>query len=537
MSPSSVAILCATSGRTTGGIRDASCSANPATLRFLRNSSCASSASSSRRKGEGRVQSRVHRASPEFKLTRVKERATHSTVKAGGRFFPRPQIGRTGKGEPSDRESKSRAKGKRFARGGRKHGSEEVAGPGNDAGEGWSKPRLRRPEVAGPGSDGGEEASSAMAGGSRTGERWRRPSLVCDGGGSRSERAAMAGVAARTGQRRRGFRGRKRGHIPHVPCQTRTGRDKWGSQRWVNTSRGVGRYPHLYSGSTVCRVLKDPKPDPFKKRFARSRHERDGERDQQKGGPRPRSTSPRAPPRGISKEASVPAGDLSTPHSSFPLSKTRELRSPLGGSPPLLHSPPLAAFSSSRFSSKQRERGEMAFMAVLESDLRALSAEARRRYPAVKDAAEHAILKKKLEDPLKQIQSLLKSWAKGEEMSKWSTFSFSSPQRQQVVEMSGMKEANLTCARKAVLVSDSVSVVLDGFGKFKGIWLQRILFRPWDTMTSILGCTPIKLLLCECHPTTSSSLTTVTISSSLTTVTTSTSTSTSTVTTTVTSSI
>ncbi|KAA3472809.1 protein MON2-like protein isoform X1 [Gossypium australe] len=37
----------------------------------------------------------------------------------------------------------------------------------------------------------------------------------------------------------------------------------------------------------------------------------------------------------------------------------------------------------------------MAFMAVLESDLRALSAEARRRHPAVKDAAEHAILKKK----------------------------------------------------------------------------------------------------------------------------------------------
>lgn len=35
----------------------------------------------------------------------------------------------------------------------------------------------------------------------------------------------------------------------------------------------------------------------------------------------------------------------------------------------------------------------MVLMAVLESDLRALSAEARRRYPAVKDAAEHAILK------------------------------------------------------------------------------------------------------------------------------------------------
>ncbi|KAK8546017.1 hypothetical protein V6N12_026821 [Hibiscus sabdariffa] len=35
----------------------------------------------------------------------------------------------------------------------------------------------------------------------------------------------------------------------------------------------------------------------------------------------------------------------------------------------------------------------MAFMAVLESDLRALSTEARRRHPAVKDAAERAILK------------------------------------------------------------------------------------------------------------------------------------------------
>ncbi|BBN13645.1 protein MON2 [Marchantia polymorpha subsp. ruderalis] len=35
----------------------------------------------------------------------------------------------------------------------------------------------------------------------------------------------------------------------------------------------------------------------------------------------------------------------------------------------------------------------MAFVAVLEADLRALSAEARRKYPLVKDAAEHAILK------------------------------------------------------------------------------------------------------------------------------------------------
>lgn len=41
----------------------------------------------------------------------------------------------------------------------------------------------------------------------------------------------------------------------------------------------------------------------------------------------------------------------------------------------------------------QKASTQMAFMAALESDLRALSAEARRRYPAVKDGAEHAILK------------------------------------------------------------------------------------------------------------------------------------------------
>ena len=34
-----------------------------------------------------------------------------------------------------------------------------------------------------------------------------------------------------------------------------------------------------------------------------------------------------------------------------------------------------------------------AFNAVLEADLRAISAESRRKYPAIKDAAEHAILK------------------------------------------------------------------------------------------------------------------------------------------------
>ncbi|KAL5196028.1 Protein MON2 [Glycine soja] len=50
-------------------------------------------------------------------------------------------------------------------------------------------------------------------------------------------------------------------------------------------------------------------------------------------------------------------------------------------------------FSTSHESSLLRRNSEMAFMAVLESDLRALSAEARRRYPTVKDGAEHAILK------------------------------------------------------------------------------------------------------------------------------------------------
>ncbi|OAE34533.1 hypothetical protein AXG93_1247s1050 [Marchantia polymorpha subsp. ruderalis] len=41
----------------------------------------------------------------------------------------------------------------------------------------------------------------------------------------------------------------------------------------------------------------------------------------------------------------------------------------------------------------RRRQAAMAFVAVLEADLRALSAEARRKYPLVKDAAEHAILK------------------------------------------------------------------------------------------------------------------------------------------------
>uniref|UniRef100_A0A0E0JPA2 Protein MON2 homolog n=1 Tax=Oryza punctata TaxID=4537 RepID=A0A0E0JPA2_ORYPU len=48
----------------------------------------------------------------------------------------------------------------------------------------------------------------------------------------------------------------------------------------------------------------------------------------------------------------------------------------------------------------------MAFMAALEADLRALSAEARRRYPSVKDAAEHAILKlRSLSSPMEIAQN------------------------------------------------------------------------------------------------------------------------------------
>lgn len=59
---------------------------------------------------------------------------------------------------------------------------------------------------------------------------------------------------------------------------------------------------------------------------------------------------------------------------------------------------PLGPISNSTFlspspRSERASTSAMALMAVLESDLRALSAEARRRYPAVKDGAEHAILK------------------------------------------------------------------------------------------------------------------------------------------------
>jgi hypothetical protein len=46
-------------------------------------------------------------------------------------------------------------------------------------------------------------------------------------------------------------------------------------------------------------------------------------------------------------------------------------------------------------------------MAVLESDLRALSAEARRRYPAVKDGAEHAILKVTLQHRTYELHLIL----------------------------------------------------------------------------------------------------------------------------------
>uniref|UniRef100_A0A0E0FTT0 Protein MON2 homolog n=1 Tax=Oryza nivara TaxID=4536 RepID=A0A0E0FTT0_ORYNI len=46
----------------------------------------------------------------------------------------------------------------------------------------------------------------------------------------------------------------------------------------------------------------------------------------------------------------------------------------------------------------------MAFMAALEADLRALSAEARRRHPSVKDAAEHAILKELMGSCSSQVQ-------------------------------------------------------------------------------------------------------------------------------------
>ncbi|KAL8171076.1 hypothetical protein V2J09_022880 [Rumex salicifolius] len=50
-------------------------------------------------------------------------------------------------------------------------------------------------------------------------------------------------------------------------------------------------------------------------------------------------------------------------------------------------------FPIHRLLNQTGEIRDMAFMAVLESDLRALSSEARRRYPAVKDGAEHAIIK------------------------------------------------------------------------------------------------------------------------------------------------
>ncbi|MQM23614.1 hypothetical protein Taro_056681 [Colocasia esculenta] len=166
------------------------------------------------------VQSRVHRSSSEFKLTRVKDRALNITVKPGGRIFARPQRGRTGKGQPSDNDSNSRAKGNRFARGwwtALYLSLRLQRRPGT--GQRWRCGERRRRRL--------KQVSSVTAGGSRTGERWRRGSLVCDGGGPGSDggdegSSAMADVAGRGGQRWWGFRGRKTSHIAHVPCQART---------------------------------------------------------------------------------------------------------------------------------------------------------------------------------------------------------------------------------------------------------------------------------------------------------------------------
>ena len=61
--------------------------------------------------------------------------------------------------------------------------------------------------------------------------------------------------------------------------------------------------------------------------------------------------------------------------------------------------PGLTIASPLRLRRSRPAEEEMAFMAALEADLRALSAEARRRHPTVKDAAEHAILKVRLSLP------------------------------------------------------------------------------------------------------------------------------------------
>ncbi|KAF7805180.1 protein MON2-like protein isoform X1 [Senna tora] len=135
----------------------------------------------------------------------------------------------------------------------------------------------------------------------------------------------------------------------------------------------------------------------------------------------------------------------------------------------------------------------MAFMAVLESDLRALSAEARRRYPAVKDGAEHAILKlRSLSSPseIAHNEDILRIFLMACEVRtvKLSIIGLSCLQKlisHDAVSPSALKEILSTLKDHAEMVDEGVQ--LKTLQTISIIFQSRLLPENEDTMAQALG--------------------------------------------------
>ncbi|XP_057428079.1 uncharacterized protein LOC130721323 isoform X3 [Lotus japonicus] len=135
----------------------------------------------------------------------------------------------------------------------------------------------------------------------------------------------------------------------------------------------------------------------------------------------------------------------------------------------------------------------MAFMAVLESDLRALSAEARRRYPAVKDGAEHAILKlRSLSSPdeIAHNEDILRIFLMACEVRtvKLSIIGLSCLQKlisHDAVSPSALREILSTLKDHAEMVDEGVQ--LKTLQTISIIFQSRLLPENEDTMSQALG--------------------------------------------------
>ncbi|CAL0321003.1 unnamed protein product [Lupinus luteus] len=132
-------------------------------------------------------------------------------------------------------------------------------------------------------------------------------------------------------------------------------------------------------------------------------------------------------------------------------------------------------------------------MAVLESDLRALSAEARRRYPAVKDGAEHTILKlRSLSSPgeIAQNEDILRIFLMACEVRtvKLSIIGLSCLQKlisHDAVSPSALREILMTLKDHAEMVDEGVQ--LKTLQTISIIFQSRLHPENEDTMSQALG--------------------------------------------------